>query len=80
MLPNFRAVSVPVSSVLLREGNTSFHSGAHTSICLILGFLAARVVIILMLTPGTAKSGVGLTAQEHLLAVLAQAKGLVFVH
>ena len=38
-----------------------------------LGFLTAFVDIILVLTPGTAKGCIGSAAQEHLLAVLAQA-------
>ena len=45
-----------------------------------LGFLAAFVDIILILTPGTAKCSVGATAQEHLLAVLTQSQGLLIVH
>ena len=42
-------------------------------ICVPLGFLTAFVDIILVLTPGTAKGCIGSAAQEHLLAVLAQA-------
>ena len=45
-----------------------------------LGFLAAFVDVILVLTPGTAKCSVGSAAQKHLLTVLAQAQGLVIVH
>ena len=35
---------------------------------------------ILILAPGTAKSGIGAAAQEHLLAVLAQPQGLLSIH
>ena len=42
-------------------------------VCVPLGFLTAFVDIILVLTPGTAKGCIGSAAQEHLLAVLAQA-------
>ena len=45
-----------------------------------LGFLATFVDVILVLTPGTAKCSVGSATQKHLLAVLAQAQGLVIVH
>ena len=45
-----------------------------------LGFLAAFVDVILVLTPGTAKCSVGSAAQEHLLAVLTQSQGLLIVH
>ena len=38
-----------------------------------LGFLTALIDIVLVLAPWAAKSGVGPAAQEHLLAVLAQA-------
>src|SRR5699024_1455057 len=40
----------------------------------------ALVDIVLIFAPWAAKGGVGPTAQEHLLAVLAQAQGLVTVH
>ena len=43
-------------------------------------FRTALVNIVLILAPWTAKGGVGPAAQEHLLAVLAQAQGLVTVH
>ena len=45
-----------------------------------LGFLTALIDIVLVLAPWAAKSGVGPTAQEHLLTMLAQAHGLVIVH
>ena len=40
----------------------------------------ALIDIILILTPGTAKCGIGTAAQEHLLAVLAQPQGLLSIH
>ena len=43
-------------------------------------FRTALVNIVLILAPWTAKGGVGPAAQEHLLAVLAQAQGLVTVY
>ena len=52
----------------------------HVSI-LVTGFLPPALIdIILILAPGTAKSGIGAAAQEHLLAVLAQPQGLLSVH
>ena len=36
--------------------------------------------IILILAPGAAKCGIGPAAEEHLLAVLAQAQGFLSVH
>ena len=36
--------------------------------------------IILILAPGAAKCGIGPTAEENLLAVLAQPQGFCFVH
>lgn len=45
------------------------------------GFLPPALIdIILILAPGTAKSGIGAAAQEYLLAVLAQPQGLFSVH
>ena len=43
-------------------------------------FPPALVDIVLVLAPWAAKGGVGPAAQKHLLAVLAQAQGLVIVH
>ena len=48
---------------------------------LLLPFLSPALIdIILILTPGTAKCGIGTAAQEHLLAVLAQPQGLLSIH
>ena len=41
---------------------------------------AALIDIILILAPGTAKSGIGAAAQEYLLAVLAQPQRLLSIH
>ena len=49
-------------------------------VCFSLGFPTAFVDIVLIFAPWAAKGGVGPAAQEHLLAVLAQAQGLVTVH
>ena len=45
-----------------------------------LGFLTALIDIVLVLAPWAAKGRIGPAAQKHLLAVLAQAQGLVIVH
>ena len=45
-----------------------------------LGFLTVLIDIILVLAPWAAKGGVGPAAQKHLLAMFAQAQGLVIVH
>ena len=36
--------------------------------------------VVLILAPGAAKGGVGVTAQEHFPAVLAQPQGMFIVH
>ena len=45
-----------------------------------LGFLTVLIDIILVLAPWAAKGGVGPAAQKHLLAMFAQAQGLLIVH
>lgn len=55
-------------------------AAASSSVRFPFGFLTALVDIILILAPGTAKCSVGTAAQKHLVAMLAQAQGLVIVH
>lgn len=55
-------------------------AAASSSVRFPFGFLTAFVNVILVLAPRTAKCSVGPAAQEYLLAVLAQAQGLVIIH
>ena len=69
-----------------KRGFLWFHTGSApvlrsffvTSICPVLS--PALVDIVLIFAPWAAKGSVGPAAQEHLLAVLAQAQGLVTIH
>ena len=56
----------------------NFHSVSFLLISAL--FRTALVDIVLVLAPWAAKGSVGPAAQEHLLAVLTQAQGLVAVH
>ena len=76
-----RGQNLPGRKRKQRYINSRLAAATATSlVCFPLGFLTALVDIVLVFAPWTAKDGVGPAAQEYLLAVLAQAQGLVIVH